>query len=121
MTKARLLLVDDDAPGRLVLAAMLEDAGYAVTEAACLSDARSALLAARFDLALLDVNLPDGRGPELVGELSRSSPGIAVAVLSGEDVAPQEGVHLCITKACAPSQLVAELDRAMAMARAMMR
>jgi CheY-like chemotaxis protein len=37
------------------------------------------------DAALLDLTLPDGRGPGLVARLRAAAPALAVVVLSGDD------------------------------------
>jgi len=61
-----LLLVDDDDDLREALAESLVDTGrFEVLEASTLEDGKAAAKASRFDLAVLDVSLPDGDGRDL--------------------------------------------------------
>jgi len=61
----QILLVEDDQAIALGLSYSLEEAGYGVTVCHRAVSARAALAARRFDLAILDVNLPDGNGYDL--------------------------------------------------------
>lgn len=66
---ARVLVVEDEASLLAVTIRSLEFAGYAATGASTVAEARAAVRDAAFDLALLDVMLPDGSGLELAAEL----------------------------------------------------
>lgn len=72
---ADILLIEDDGDLRHTLQAALALEGYSVTSAASLSEAR-ALLKHRpshlppWDVWLLDLNLPDGEGRELLAQLT---------------------------------------------------
>jgi DNA-binding response OmpR family regulator len=72
---SHVLLVDDSATVRAVIPAELREAGFCVTPVPTLDGARRALAQRRdrapFDLAILDLQLPDGDGLELLGELRR--------------------------------------------------
>src|SRR3954453_20079549 len=68
-TTPRLLVVDDDEAVRLRLVEAFELDGYGATGAEDLATARTALRSQECDLVLLDVNLPDGAGYELMREL----------------------------------------------------
>lgn len=57
-----ILVVEDDANLRMALRDNLEDEGHAVAEAPTLAAADARVAAARFDLIVLDVMLPDGDG-----------------------------------------------------------
>ena len=57
-----ILLVDDEPDLLSGLRNILEPAGYAVVTAASLSAGREALRKHKVDLAIVDVNLPDGDG-----------------------------------------------------------
>ena len=63
-TVKHILIVDDAATVRLYHRSILEDAGYAVAEAANGIEALERALEARFDLYVVDVNMPhmDGYG-----------------------------------------------------------
>jgi DNA-binding NtrC family response regulator len=112
MSQRSVLLVDDDLGGRLALAGVLEDAGYQVIEAESLAEARKQLKALPFALAVLDVELADGQGPELIAELVRAHPGIAVAILSGNDAATYPGAHVSLVKAMPTQELLNQLELA---------
>jgi DNA-binding NtrC family response regulator len=66
----RLLVVDDDALIRDVLAERLERRGYVVDKAASVGEARELLEQVTPDLALLDIKLPDGEGTEILVTLT---------------------------------------------------
>jgi len=84
----KVILVEDHVTFRQVLAFLLsDDPGLeVVAQVGSLAQAREALAGgldgAAVDVALLDLQLPDGDGRELIGELRRSSPGIRIVVLS---------------------------------------
>lgn len=63
-----ILLLEDDGLLRKRLGAFLERAGADVTLADSLAGARRLLKADSVDAALVDVNLPDGRGTDLLAE-----------------------------------------------------
>jgi two-component system OmpR family response regulator len=102
-----VLVVDDDATSRELLAEFLRDAGYDVVSA---SDCAEAVVAAAgprtVDLAVLDMNLPDGDGLELLASLRALRPDLRALILSGVDegevraMAAQRGLAIdgCITK-----------------------
>jgi DNA-binding NarL/FixJ family response regulator len=79
----RILLVEDHAVYRNALALLM---GYepdleVVAQAGSLAEAREAL-DGRFDVAVLDLGLPDGDGRELISELRQANSGVSVLVLS---------------------------------------
>ena len=61
-----ILIVEDEPLLRKQLAAQLERLGAEATGAASLSVAREFIAELSFDFALVDVNLPDGRGTDLL-------------------------------------------------------
>lgn len=67
------LVVEDDVMLRKRLAAQLERMGAGVTMADCLEVARRLLKEMSFDGALIDVNLPDGLGTDLLREKAFSA------------------------------------------------
>ena len=69
MTQATILYIEDNPENRLLVRRVLEAEGYAVVEA---TDGPSGLEIARQsnpDLILLDINLPEVDGYQLVGQL----------------------------------------------------
>lgn len=80
-----LLIVDDEPALRMWERRVLETQRYSCQEAADVPEARAALSANRYELALLDVNLPGGSGIELLAEIRGRYPDTAVLMVTGED------------------------------------
>jgi len=99
-----ILIVEDDASLRQMLAWELGELGYRVTAAENCAEARSLRSGRRFDLALLDYQLPDGDGISLMEELHRHQPGLPVVFSSGmgcretEARALRSGAWRCMPK-----------------------
>jgi two-component system, NtrC family, response regulator AtoC len=68
---ATILLVDDEKNARNNIGSYLESEGYEVLLAADLETARKHLTAQEADIILLDVQLPDGYGPDLLAETAQ--------------------------------------------------
>jgi len=68
---ATILLVDDEKNARNNIGTYLESEGYEVLLAADLKTARKHLSAQEADIVLLDVQLPDGYGPDLLAETAQ--------------------------------------------------
>jgi DNA-binding response OmpR family regulator len=83
LADATVLLVEDAALLRRQLAAHLERAGADVTAAGDLAGARALLAGEAFTFVLLDVNLPDGRGTDLLRDGAFAA-GTAVIVMTAE-------------------------------------
>ena len=81
---ADILLVDDDAAIRTVVAQSLKRAGYCVRTAASLAELRRELERRRPDLLVTDVVLPDGDGLDFAAALSGEA-GLPVIVLSARN------------------------------------
>jgi len=62
METKNILIVEDDAMIASGLVYALEQEGYAVTHCKSVGEAQSTLTEAQFDLAILDMQLPDGTG-----------------------------------------------------------
>jgi DNA-binding NarL/FixJ family response regulator len=71
-----VLLLEDFADTRAWLCEVLNAAFDAIdiTEAATLAQARAQLANKTFDLALIDINLPDGCGIDVIRDINRDSP-----------------------------------------------
>jgi two-component system, OmpR family, phosphate regulon response regulator PhoB len=78
----RVLVVEDDPGNRLLLRRVLEDEGYAVTEAGDGPAALHAITNETIALVVLDLGLPGVDGVEVLQRMRRSS-GVPVLVLSG--------------------------------------
>ncbi len=79
----KLLLVDDDAQMRNVLALYLRRAGFTVLDAATLAEARRLQAKQAPDLMIVDYQLPDGTAFDLLSQTREREGGEAVIVLTG--------------------------------------
>jgi two-component system OmpR family response regulator len=80
-----MLIVDDESEICLLLQAILMRKGVTSVSAHTLAEARTRLRSNRFDGVFLDVNLPDGRGYDLIPDLRRHHPAIRVIAISAMD------------------------------------
>lgn len=87
-----LLLVEDDANVARTLAERFGGEGFAVTQAASVAAARTALQQQRFQAAVLDVGLPDGDGFEVAKHLREVSPQTAMLFLTARGT-PEDRIH----------------------------
>jgi signal transduction histidine kinase len=118
----RILVVDDNAAFLDNLRELLDDAGYRVDGA---SSIREALEHARsgFDVALVDLRLPDGDGTALARELKERVPESEVVLLTGFATletaveAVRAGACAYLMKPCAPQELLLTLEQAMRQVR----
>ena len=78
-----VLVVEDEPSLRLLCRVNLELEGFAVLEAATLSEARSRLESSSVDVVLLDLHLGRELGQTLVQELAARTPRVRVALVSG--------------------------------------
>lgn len=69
----RILIVDDDVALSDIIKEMLENYEYEVDQAYNVEEAFDRLTDGKFDLVLLDINLPDGEGFEVCQELRKVS------------------------------------------------
>ena len=83
MAKPNILIIEDSPSLALGYAAQLEEAGYAVTLASTLAEAREAVGEKVFAAALLDLQLPDGDGLSLLEEGDDTSPAFIVITSDG--------------------------------------
>jgi two-component system, OmpR family, response regulator len=84
MTHGRVLIIDDDANLRELIATYLRDEGYAVLQAGSARGAKELVDGSTVDLILLDVRLPDGDGFDLLREI-RATTSTPVIMLTGRD------------------------------------
>ncbi len=86
MELSSILIIDDDAASlarlaRLV-AELLADQAPQINTAPDLVEARALLQAHHFDLALVDMQLPDGTGIELIGWMQQHEPQLQAVIVS---------------------------------------
>jgi signal transduction histidine kinase len=114
--------VDDNAAFLDNLQELLGDAGYRVEGATNCREARERAQAG-FDVALVDLRLPDGEGTVLAGELKAKVPESEVVLLTGfatletAVAAVRAGACAYLMKPCAPNELLLTLEQAMRQVR----
>lgn len=81
----QILLVEDDLPLGAALQASLARAGYGCTWVRRLAEARAHVHDGGFDALLLDINLPDGEGFELLQALRNQGLALPVLLLTARD------------------------------------
>jgi len=83
MEKAQLLIIDDE-PGILeTLSDIFTAKGYAVQKATSGKAAMKCVASRHIDLALIDIQLPDMSGIEVLHQLKRQQPSIQCCVMTG--------------------------------------
>ena len=83
--RPRILHVEDDEDLRVLLARLVEPLQIELQGAGTLSDARRLIDEQPFDLAIIDLMLPDGDGSELFDQLAQSLPPPPVIIFSALD------------------------------------
>lgn len=89
---ARLLVVDDDADTRELVALGLESAGFAVESCGSAAEAVAAVSARDFDLVLTDVQMHGASGIELCAQLAELRADLPVIVMTGH-ASLQTAIH----------------------------
>jgi two-component system, OmpR family, phosphate regulon response regulator PhoB len=115
---AAILAIEDDWTVRTVLEHTLKSAGHDVDVAPGIGDARKLLADGHYDIVLLDLNLPDGNGLDLLRDIRRDhGSAVPVLVLSGlrQEDAVVRGLELgaddYVTKPFSPPELLARVSR----------
>jgi DNA-binding response OmpR family regulator len=84
----RILIVEDEATLRRVLSRNLVSRGYLVREAGTAAEALGAVLAECPDLLLLDINLPDRSGWDVLREIQARGLAVPTVVVSAVRASP---------------------------------
>lgn len=117
LTGLSVLVLEDEPLWRRHLVASLERWGAEVTATDSVAGARKALGSANFDFALMDVNLPDGLGPDLLRDKSvPAHTGVVIMTAEGGISGAVEAIRLgaldYLTKPFEPEALALTLRRA---------
>lgn len=123
ITKGRILIADDEAAVRDVCRELLEQLGYEVAEAQGGAEALELLAARNFDLALVDLQMPDMPGLELVGKINEMplARRPAKLIITGNiDDLPAEtcadlGIAGLLQKRASLSELISKVQLALSM------
>ena len=76
----RIFIVENHDDTRFLLGLLLEQLGHTIFSAATVGEALAAVPAARCDVLISDIGLPDGNGWELMERLGDSRPPYAIAM-----------------------------------------
>jgi DNA-binding NarL/FixJ family response regulator len=116
----RVLIVDDHAVVRHGLKSAIQGHGYEVAAVAgSIKEAQAFMTQTNPDVFIVDINLPDGSGFELVAWARKVSPTVAIIVLTlneGADylrAARNAGANAFIVKSAPLSDLLAAVDFAL--------
>jgi DNA-binding NtrC family response regulator len=118
MPKGSILVVDDEAEIREGLELLLSSEGYAVTCAETAAAGLTRLEERPFDLVLLDVSLPDRNGLDLLQEIHRRDPLLAIVLITAYGsiemarAAFKNGAQDYITKPWSNDELLAQVAQA---------
>lgn len=110
----RILVVDDDGQLTAFLKRFLNKQGFEADTAATATEARVSLKSGTYALVVLDLNLPDGDGLEIAGEIRHAS-GTPVIMLTARDevydriVGLEVGADDYVTKPYEPRELLARI------------
>jgi DNA-binding NarL/FixJ family response regulator len=105
-----VLVVDDDPGFRRLAVRLLKRAGLVVAgEADTVSQAKAAVFDLRPEAVLLDVNLPDGNGLSLAGELSQLPWGPRIVLISSDRDAAVDGLERSGAAAFIPKDEVTDV------------
>ncbi len=119
--KGQLLLVDDDADLLKLLAIRLKANGYDVSTASSGQQALSMIAGERPDLVITDLRMDGLDGMGLFAEINERYTGLPVIMLTAHGTIPdavaatKEGLFGYLTKPYDASDLIAQIDRALAL------
>ncbi len=119
-SRFHVLVVDDDPLVRSAVAALVGSATRLVTQCGSAAEAREALRRQPIDLVLLDLNLPDASGLDLMPRGGNGQPRPTVLVVTGDDridsaiAALKSGAHEYIRKPFEPAALLRSVENALA-------
>lgn len=120
MKPTRVLILDDESTLRTALFRLLDRKGHQVVTAQRLDEARNFMTPEKpFDVAIIDMNLPDGNGLDFISEIKKTSPNTQVIVLTGfasidtAIQATQKGAFHFLTKPFNVEELMSLLDKAL--------
>jgi PAS domain S-box-containing protein len=114
--RQRILVVDDNEPGRYAAGRVLRQAGFEITEAGAGADALKRAAQDRPDLVLLDVRLPDMPGVEVCRRIKGSPEMCATLVLQMSASAMDDGSRVAALEAGADGYISSPVEPAVLVA-----
>jgi two-component system response regulator HydG len=115
----RVLVVDDDSALRLTVSSAFQERNYLVDQASDGEEALNKVMAAKYDLVLLDVNMPRMSGLEALKHIKAYDSSIIVLILTAysnvKDAveAVRQGAYNYLEKPIKSDDLVSLVDRAL--------
>jgi DNA-binding NtrC family response regulator len=115
-SKGSILIIDDEQDVRESLEELLSSEGYSLDSAGNAEDGLRRAGERPFDLALVDVNLPDASGIEVLKALKRETPDTSVIMITAYDSsqtafqASKEGAESYVTKPWDNDKLLLEVQ-----------
>ena len=115
----RILIIDDERPILLTLEALLGRHGYKPETAATASQGLRALKNNAPSLVLLDLELPDAEGLQMLEQIKRDHPATQVIILTAHDSLSnaiesiKRGAYHFISKPYAPEELLSLVEKAL--------
>jgi two-component system response regulator AtoC len=82
MASLHVLVIDDEAALRQIVAATLVKAGYSVEQASGVREAKAKLARGDFDVALCDIKMPDGTGLDLLRQCRTTGLGTVFVMIT---------------------------------------
>lgn len=120
MSTGTILVVDDEVNLRLTLSALLQTAGYSVTDVGHAQDALTSLTAGPYDLVFMDLKMPDMNGIKLLDEVRQIYPDMPVLILTAYATvesaieAVRLGARDYLLKPVDPPVILARVERVLA-------
>ncbi len=115
----RVLIIDDERPVLMTLEALLNRHGYHVDTAGTASQGVKLLKSNLPSLVLLDLQLPDGHGLEMLDRIKTELPDVQVIILTAHDSlhnaieSIKRGAFHFISKPYAPEELLSLVENAL--------
>ena len=117
--RTRVMVVEDHADFRDLMEVLLSNQPdiKLVAQAGSLAEARAHAATCEFDVAVLDLGLPDGDGVDLIADLRQANPDVGVLILSasldpgGIEKARREGADEILDKLTPVAEVLATVRR----------
>src|SRR5213595_4148027 len=119
MKNHRILIIDDERPILITLEALLQRHGYQVDTAPTASQGLKLLKTKSPSLVLLDLQLPDAEGLEMLERIKTELPQVQVIILTAHDSlnnaieSIKRGAYHFISKPYAPEELLSLVEKAL--------
>jgi len=115
----RILIIDDERPILITLEALLKRHGYQVDIAPTASQGLKVLKSKSLSLVLLDLQLPDAQGLEMLDRIKSELPDMQVIILTAHDSlhnaieSIKRGAYHFVSKPYAPEELLSLVEKAL--------